>query len=98
MGPSAVLAIGPVRVLITSNPTYEWGDEQFRAVGLDPRAATFVVAKNPMNYRHAFPDLADQAIILDTPGPTPAIPHGLPHHFPPIRMTMRSQTCPVPAT
>ena len=71
MGPSAILAVGSVRVLIMSRATYDWSDEQFRAVGLDPAAAKFIVAKNPMNYRLAYGHIARAAFILDTPGPTP---------------------------
>ena len=72
MGPAAVLDIGAVRVLIMSQATYDWADEQFQSVGLDPRAAKFIVAKNPMNYRHAYGDIAQAIFVLDTPGPTPA--------------------------
>ena len=72
MGPSAVLSIGAVHVLIMSRATYDWADEQYRSVGLDPAAAKFVVAKNPMNYHVAYGSIAREVIVLDTPGPTPA--------------------------
>ncbi len=72
MGQSAVLAIGSVHVLITTYGTYDWADEQFQSVGLDASTARFVVAKNPMNYRQPYGDIAREMIILDTPGPTPA--------------------------
>ena len=72
MGPSAVLSIGSIRVLVTTRATYDWSDEQFRLVGLDPRLAKFIVAKNPMNYRWAYGEIAAATIVLDTPGPTPA--------------------------
>ena len=71
MGPTAVLAIGAIEVLITSYATYDWRDEQFRALDLAPRTAKFVVAKNPMNFRLAYGDYARATFILDTPGPTP---------------------------
>lgn len=77
MGPSAVVAIGSVQVLITTFGTYEWRDEQFRAVGLDPGTAKFVVAKNPMNHAMTYGDIATDIIILDTPGPTPPTCTGL---------------------
>jgi len=41
-------------------------------VGLDPAEAKFIVAKNPMNYRLAYGNIAKGVFILDTPGPTPA--------------------------
>ena len=72
MGPSVVFSIGAVHVLIMSRATYDWSDEQFRAVDLDPAVAKFIVAKNPMNYRLAYGKIAQGAIVLDTPGPTPA--------------------------
>jgi microcystin degradation protein MlrC len=72
MGPTAVFAIGPVRVIVMSRATYDWADEQLRAVGLDSTEAKFIVAKNPMNYRLAYGAIANGIFILDTPGPTPA--------------------------
>ena len=72
MGPTAVLSIGSIRVLVTTRATYDWADEQFRSVGLDPAEAKFIVAKNPMNYRWAYGEIAAATIVLDTPGPTPA--------------------------
>ena len=71
MGPSAVLEIGAIQVLVTTHGTYDWMDEQFRAAHLNPSAAFFIVAKNPMNYRQAYGDIARSVFILDTPGPTP---------------------------
>ena len=72
MGPTAVFRIGGVSVLITSRATYDYADEQYRAVGLQPAAARFIVAKNPMNFRFAYGDFAESVFVLDTPGPTPA--------------------------
>jgi len=71
MGASAVLAIGDIRVLVTSHSTYDWADEQFEAVGLRHRDAKFVVAKNPMNFHNVYDGVARAVFILDTPGPTP---------------------------
>jgi microcystin degradation protein MlrC len=75
MGPTAVLRCDNVQVLITTHATYDWADEQFRSVGLDARQAKFVVVKNPMNYRLGYAGISAGAMILDTPGPTPAILH-----------------------
>ena len=72
MGRSAVLEIGSIRVLVTTNATYDWRDEQFQCAGLDPATAKFIVAKNPMNFREAYGALTNTFIVLDTPGPTPA--------------------------
>ena len=72
MGPAAVLEIGTVQVLVASHPTYDWADEQYRSLGMDPDNAKFIVAKNPMNYNLAYGHLNPQVYVLDTPGPTPA--------------------------
>jgi microcystin degradation protein MlrC len=66
------LRAGNVDILVTSFATYDWADEQFRAVGMDPAAARFVVVKNPMNYRVGYAGRFVAAYVLDTPGATPA--------------------------
>lgn len=68
MGPAAILSIGAIRVLAATYPSYEWGDEQFRAAGLVPETQHFVVVKNPMNYKLTL-GYARGAFVLDTPGP-----------------------------
>jgi microcystin degradation protein MlrC len=69
MGPSAWLRVENADVVVASNPTYEYGDEQFQAAGFDPRTRRFVVVKNPMNYQQAYAG-ASAMFILETPGPT----------------------------
>ena len=77
MGPSAVVRTGGIEVLIMTNPTYDWADEQFRSVGMSAEEAKFVVVKNPMNFRVSYQDMAKAMLILDTPGPTPATLRGV---------------------
>ncbi|MEE2658247.1 MAG: M81 family metallopeptidase [Candidatus Latescibacterota bacterium] len=72
MGPTAVLRCGEILVLITTHATYDWADEQWRSVDLDPIHVKFVVAKNPMNFHNVYEDHAAAIYVLDTPGPTPA--------------------------
>lgn len=72
MGKTAVVRRGGVRAILMSIPTYDWSDEQFRAVQIDWRQMRFVVVKNPMNYRLTLEAQSRGAFILDTPGPTPA--------------------------
>lgn len=72
MGPTALLRIGTIDVMIASHATYDWNDEQFQSIGLQARDAKFVVVKNPMNYQMAYGSILRDALVLDTPGPTPA--------------------------
>ena len=73
MGPSVRFRIDSVEVLICTHPTYDWADEQYRSVGMDTRNAKFIVVKNPMNYRVGYEGKFTEALVLDTPGPTPAV-------------------------
>jgi microcystin degradation protein MlrC len=70
MGPSAVLAIGSIRLLVRTLPSVEWDREMYLSVGLDPRAAALVFVKSPGGFRHSFQPLADRLLMADTPGPT----------------------------
>lgn len=59
MGPCAVLRHKGIRILAASYPTYDYGDEQFRSVGIDWRELHIAVFKNPMNFRNLLdPDTA----------------------------------------
>ena len=71
MGPSAVLQVGPVSLLVMSQPTYDWGDDQYLAAGLDPARAKFVGVKNMMNFRFGYGEMMKGFFVLDLPGPTP---------------------------
>ena len=66
------------RCVLTRHATYDWADEQWQAVDIDPRESQFVVAKNPMNFHNVYDDCATQIHILDTAGPTPASVRNLP--------------------
>jgi microcystin degradation protein MlrC len=78
MGPSAVLAVGGLQLLVMSRSTYDWCDEQYRSAGLDPSLAKWVEAKNMMNFRRAYGDILKAAYVLDCPGPTPPDMRSLP--------------------
>lgn len=68
MGPSALLEAGSLRIICCSLSSYEYGDEQFRAAGLDVSGYKFIVTKTVGNFKKAF-DYAAAAYVLDTPGP-----------------------------
>lgn len=71
MGPSAVLQIGNLRLLVMSYPTYDYACEQYESMGQDPRQAKFVGVKNMMNFRVGYRDIMKGYFVLDCPGPTP---------------------------
>jgi microcystin degradation protein MlrC len=75
MGLSALIQVQAVQVLITTHPTYDWADEQFRSMGMDTHGAKFIVVKNPMNFRLGYAEVCKKFYVLNTPGPTPATLH-----------------------
>jgi microcystin degradation protein MlrC len=70
MGPSVVLDVGPIQILIMTYPTYDWADEQYRAAGMRPDRGKFVGVKNMMNFRYGYRDVMKGFFMLDLPGPT----------------------------
>ncbi len=78
MGPSAVVEVGSLRLLVMTASTYDWADEQYRSVGLDPVAAKWVEAKNMMNFRRTYGSVMRAAFVLDAPGPTASDMRDLP--------------------
>ena len=78
MGPSVVLQIGSIQLLVQSVPSYDWSDEQYRSVGMNPETAKFVEAKNMMNFRNAYGGIMKGHFVLDLRGPTPADMASLP--------------------
>lgn len=69
-GPTAVLALGAIRVVVRSVPGREWDTGIFTSAGQDPAAAGIVFVKSPGHFRVAFAPLAARTILADTPGPT----------------------------
>ena len=67
-GPSAVLAIGAIRLLLMSRTIPTNDPEIYRAAGLEPATARIVVVKSPNLFRAAYGPFAQDIILLDTPG------------------------------
>ncbi len=68
LGPTAVLAIGAIRLCLRSRPGMEWDPAVYTCVSLDPRDAGLVFVKSPSHFRVAYADLADRLVVADTPG------------------------------
>jgi microcystin degradation protein MlrC len=71
-GLTAVLAIGGVRVVVTSTTAFNWDPEYYRSLGLEPRDARIVVVKSPTGYRAAYTGLMSDSIAVDGPGASSA--------------------------
>lgn len=72
MGTTAVVRVGSIDVVMATFPTYEWRDEQYRSMGLNPADYQLIIVKNPMNYYMTYNSIAENFYVIDSPGPTPA--------------------------
>jgi microcystin degradation protein MlrC len=70
MGPSAVIGIGGIRLLLRSQPSMEWDKAMYESQGLPLRDAGLVFVKSPSHFRQSFGPLAARILVANTPGPT----------------------------
>ena len=64
-GPTAVLVIGGVSVIVTSKREQPWDPEIFRANGIEPREASVIVLKSSIHYRAAYGEFAENMITVN---------------------------------
>jgi microcystin degradation protein MlrC len=72
MGPAAVLRTGNVHIIVTSRTGPHFAPDLFRAAGLDPFAASVLVAKSPCGFRAAYAERAARIVLVRAPGCAPA--------------------------
>jgi microcystin degradation protein MlrC len=72
MGPSTVLRNGNVHVIVTSRTGPHFAPELFQAAGLDPFAASVLVAKSPCGFRAAYEPRAKKILLVQAPGCAPS--------------------------
>ncbi len=72
MGPAAVLRCGNVHIVATTRSGPHFAPELFRAAGLDPFAASVLVAKSPCGFRAAYQAKARRIILVRAPGCAPS--------------------------
>ncbi|MFW6599452.1 M81 family metallopeptidase [Propionibacteriaceae bacterium Y2011] len=89
MGPTAVLRVGGVRIIVTDRPVPPFHRDQLTIVGIDPAEVSVIVAKSAVAWRAAFGD-AVAAIEVDGPGACPIDLTRLPRTTTPIRLRARA--------
>lgn len=67
-GPSALLRIGGVRVLVTSHATQALDLEIFRSNGVDPRTMRVVALKSTQHFRAAYTPVSARILLVDGGG------------------------------
>ena len=69
-GPTAVIAIGDIRLALRTNPGFEWDTGMYTSVGLVLRQAALVFVKSSSHFRVGYGPHADRILAADTPGAT----------------------------
>jgi microcystin degradation protein MlrC len=69
-GPTAVIAIGDLRLALRTLPSFEWDTGMYTSIGLPLRQAALVFVKSSSHFCVAFGPHADRILAADTPGAT----------------------------
>jgi len=70
MGPTAVLEVGSMEIVIVSNHHEPWDTGVFTSVGIQPEHKRYLVLKSRIHYRAGFAPLAKHTMTLDGKGVT----------------------------
>jgi microcystin degradation protein MlrC len=91
LGPSALIAFGPTRVIVTSRKMQAYDQAIFRHLGVEPAAEKILGLKSSVHFRGDFQAMAARVIIVTAPGPVVADPSVLPfrHLRPGLRLKPR---------
>ena len=80
MGPSTVLRIGNIRILVTTRTGPHFAPQFFQSAGIDPFAAQLLVAKSPCGFRAAYASRAKKILAVRAPGCAPSDFWRYPYH------------------
>lgn len=80
MGPSAVLRVGNIHILVTTRTGPHFAPQFFQSAGIDPFAAQLLVAKSPCGFRAAYASRASKIFVVRAPGCAPSDFWRYPYH------------------
>ncbi len=88
LGPSALLRVGGVRVVVVSRKMQCHDQAVMRHLGLDPTAQRILAVKSSVHFRADFQPIASAVLVAAAPGPVVADPSTLPfrHLRPGLRL------------
>jgi microcystin degradation protein MlrC len=92
LGPTALIAIGGVQVIVVSRKMQALDQAMFRHIGIEPAEAKILALKSSVHFRADFQPIAEQVLVVAAPGPVVADPSSLPfrHLREGIRMQPRA--------
>jgi microcystin degradation protein MlrC len=65
-GPTAVLQVQGIAILVVTHAAQMWDQQQFKAFGIDPQAHRVVALKSAQHFRAAFEPIAGEVIVCDS--------------------------------
>ncbi len=68
MGPTAVLAIGGIEVVVTSGRFQAYDQQYLKHAGIDPAEKSVVAVKSAQHFRAAFAPIARKIVVVDGAG------------------------------
>lgn len=71
LGPMALIAVGGVRILLSSRKQQAADQAMFRHLGIEPAAEKILALKSSVHFRADFQDIAEEILIVTAPGPNP---------------------------
>jgi microcystin degradation protein MlrC len=74
LGPTALISIGGVRVIVASRKMQALDQAIIRHVGIEPAACRILALKSSVHFRADFGPIADRIIVAIAPGPVVADP------------------------
>jgi microcystin degradation protein MlrC len=78
LGPSALIAIGGVAVIVTSRKMQAYDQALFRHLGIEPAMQRILALKSSVHFRADFQPIASAVLVAAAPGPVVADPAQLP--------------------
>ncbi len=79
LGPMALLRIGGVSVVVSSNRMQAADKEIFRHLGCEPAQQKILGLKSSVHFRADFTDIAEQVLVVEAPGASIDRPESLPY-------------------
>jgi microcystin degradation protein MlrC len=78
LGPTALIEVGGVQVVVTSRKMQAHDQAVFRHIGVEPAAQRILVLKSSVHFRADFGPIASHVLVAAAPGPVVADPATLP--------------------
>jgi microcystin degradation protein MlrC len=78
IGPTALIKIGGVRVIVSSRKMQAVDQALFHHVGIEPASQKIIALKSSVHFRADFQPIAEKVIVVKAPGPVVVDPTDLP--------------------